>query len=144
MGFVGYMKAPGTCASLVAFVCAYWLRVSVSWYSYCLFVALLTLFAYFVIHYALTHFDDNDPQQIVLDEAVGSFIALMNSDIHGYAVIFCFVLFRFFDITKWFGIRACERLPGAFGILADDIVAGLYAQCLTYYIGTKLLYVYVT
>jgi phosphatidylglycerophosphatase A len=39
-----------------------------------------------------------------------------------------FVLFRVFDIAKPLGIRRLERLPGGWGVMADDLLAGLYAQ----------------
>ena len=39
-----------------------------------------------------------------------------------------FVLFRFFDITKWFGIQRAEHLVGAWGVLIDDVLAGLLAN----------------
>lgn len=73
---------------------------------------------------------DKDPQFIVIDEWIGLSITLIA--IYGVKnplllSIVALVLFRFFDITKLWPISAFENLPGAFGVLADDIAAGLLA-----------------
>jgi phosphatidylglycerophosphatase A len=69
-----------------------------------------------------------DPQWIVIDEWAGLFVALIGVDARIFSqVVLAFVLFRIFDISKLGPIRAAERLPGAVGIMADDIVAGMCA-----------------
>jgi phosphatidylglycerophosphatase A len=46
-----------------------------------------------------------------------------------FHVFLAFVLFRFFDITKAFPAKLCEqRLPGGYGVVMDDVVAGIYAN----------------
>lgn len=70
-----------------------------------------------------------DPRRVVVDEMVGVWIALLAAPAnahYGYAVA-AFVLFRFFDIAKPLGIRQMERLPKGIGIMADDILAGIYS-----------------
>lgn len=68
-----------------------------------------------------------DPGLVVVDEAAGVWVTLLGSSFdlkHGLAA---FVLFRIFDITKPFPVRRLERLPEGWGIMADDLGAGIYA-----------------
>lgn len=67
-----------------------------------------------------------DPGWVVIDEAAGMFVAVIG--LAGWAVATAFVVFRVADISKRFpGVAAAERLGGALGITADDLVAGLWA-----------------
>jgi phosphatidylglycerophosphatase A len=68
-----------------------------------------------------------DPSQVVVDEAVGQWLALIAVPLHWKPLLVAFVLFRAFDITKPFPLRRLERLPEGTGIMMDDIGAGLYA-----------------
>ena len=74
-----------------------------------------------------------DPPWVVLDEAAGMAVALVPFALHGspLAIVFAFVLFRLLDATKPPPVRQAEGLPGAFGVMADDLVAGLGAAILT-------------
>ncbi len=68
-----------------------------------------------------------DPQFVVIDEVAGVWITLLFCPpdwIHG---ILCLILFRLFDITKPFPVRQLEQLPEGWGIVFDDVAAGLYA-----------------
>jgi phosphatidylglycerophosphatase A len=73
------------------------------------------------------HHETGDAGWIVVDEAAGAFLSLVGLATWPAALV-AFVVFRFADIAKsWFpGVAAGERLPGASGIMADDLVAGLY------------------
>jgi phosphatidylglycerophosphatase A len=74
-----------------------------------------------------------DPGKVVIDEVAGQLIPLMAmpgrlwliSDIK--TLVAAFILFRFFDIVKPYPARKLEALHGGLGIMADDLVAGLYA-----------------
>jgi phosphatidylglycerophosphatase A len=68
-----------------------------------------------------------DPQIVVIDEVAGQWIALLFSPADWRHGLTAFVLFRLFDMTKPFPIRRLERLPGGWGIVFDDVAAGLYA-----------------
>jgi phosphatidylglycerophosphatase A len=69
-----------------------------------------------------------DPQWIVIDEWAGLFVALIGVDARNlWQVLLAVILFRVFDISKVGPIRSAERLPGAVGIMADDVVAGGFA-----------------
>jgi len=68
-----------------------------------------------------------DPQFVVIDEVAGQWIALLACPIDWYHPLIAVVLFRLFDITKPFPARQLESLPGGWGIVFDDVAAGLYA-----------------
>ena len=68
-----------------------------------------------------------DPQIVVIDEVAGQWIALLFCPGDWKHGLTAFVLFRLFDMTKPFPIRRIERLPEGWGIVFDDVAAGLYA-----------------
>jgi phosphatidylglycerophosphatase A len=74
--------------------------------------------------------DGRDPSFVVVDELVGIFVTMAGHRITVLSVVAGFLLFRFFDIVKPFPVRQAERLPGGYGIVADDVLAGLYASLL--------------
>ncbi|MCG3178975.1 MAG: Phosphatidylglycerophosphatase A [Phycisphaerae bacterium] len=88
---------------------------------------------------AILHFGRSDPKPVVLDEWAGQWIALMVYPFGGYFVpghwphlmiiaASQFMLFRLFDVMKFPPCRRLERLPLGWGILCDDLFAGLYAN----------------
>ena len=68
-----------------------------------------------------------DPQFVVIDEVAGQWIALLGCPFDLRHAAIALVLFRLFDITKPFPARQLESLPGGWGIVFDDVAAGLYA-----------------
>lgn len=68
-----------------------------------------------------------DPQFVVIDEVAGQWIALLGSQANWRHAIIALILFRLFDITKPFPVRQLEALPEGWGIVLDDVGAGLYA-----------------
>jgi phosphatidylglycerophosphatase A len=86
--------------------------------------------------WAIAHFGDEDPHPFVLDEFAGQWVALLILPIgyhaSGWAVActagLAFLLFRVFDVIKPPPARQAEHLPAGWGILTDDLVAGLYAN----------------
>jgi phosphatidylglycerophosphatase A len=68
-----------------------------------------------------------DPGFVVIDEVAGQWITLLLCPVDWRYAALAFVLFRLFDITKPFPIRRIEQLPGGWGIVLDDVGAGLYA-----------------
>jgi phosphatidylglycerophosphatase A len=69
----------------------------------------------------------HDPGFVVIDEVAGQWITLLFCPPDWLHAIVALVLFRLFDITKPFPIRRLERLPEGWGIVFDDVAAGLYA-----------------
>ncbi|HET7103360.1 MAG TPA: phosphatidylglycerophosphatase A [Terracidiphilus sp.] len=68
-----------------------------------------------------------DPGFVVVDEVAGQWIALLASPADWRHALIGLILFRLFDITKPFPVRQLERLPEGWGIVFDDVAAGLYA-----------------
>ena len=68
-----------------------------------------------------------DPGFVVIDEVAGQWITLLLCPVNWRSAVIAFILFRLFDITKPFPIRRIEHLPGGWGIVFDDVGAGLYA-----------------
>jgi phosphatidylglycerophosphatase A len=69
-----------------------------------------------------------DPPEVVIDEAAGMALTLFLVPLNLWTLSGGFLLFRLFDILKPFPVRSLERLPGGWGIVFDDLCAGLYAQ----------------
>ena len=121
LGFIGYLPGSGTIASLCMIPLFYFIRVPLD--VQIVLIAIFFVVSFFIISKALTSFTDNDPSEIVLDECVGMFVAVYYLPFSWFNIFLAFILFRLLDISKFFGIATFERLPGAWGILLDDIVA---------------------
>jgi len=124
--YVGYAPiAPGTVGSLLGLF-LYWLvPKSDSVYSLIVFVLL-----FFVGVWSASEVEKEsgkDAKIIVIDEIVGMLITLtfFEKSLRGLAI--GFVLFRLFDIIKLFPARLSERLPGGWGVMMDDVIAGIYS-----------------
>ncbi len=72
-----------------------------------------------------------DPSIVVIDEIVGIWITLLFVPVSAVATLAGFISFRAFDIMKPPPARQLERIPGGWGIMLDDVVAGIYANILT-------------
>ncbi|MFW5860993.1 MAG: phosphatidylglycerophosphatase A [Spirochaetota bacterium] len=73
-------------------------------------------------------FGKKDASEIVIDEIIGFWIAMLFLPYNWVMVLMAFVLFRFFDIMKPFPINRLQKLRGGVGIMVDDIVAGIYTN----------------
>jgi phosphatidylglycerophosphatase A len=69
-----------------------------------------------------------DHSRVVIDEAAGLFVSVLFVPATILYIFIGFVLFRFFDILKPLFIRKLEALPGGWGVMADDLLAGVYAN----------------
>ncbi len=75
--------------------------------------------------WAASPFAEGDPGWVVIDETAGAWLAMVG--LGGWPLVVGWLVARFADITKLPpGVGAAERLPGAVGVMADDLVAGLY------------------
>ncbi len=127
LGPVGYLPiAPGTWGSGVAVV-IWWFGLSdLNHTGYWLLILAVTALALWSSHRAERSLG-RDARPIVIDELVGQWTALAACPIKLLPVVLAFFLFRGFDIWKPFPVRSSQRLPGGWGVVADDILAGGYA-----------------
>ncbi len=120
--------ASGTVASAVAVGLAYLvaegLGLATVWLA-ALSLALLAP-AIWSAGVACKYFGHEDPPEVVIDEVVGQWLALAAVNPADWKQwLAAFVLFRALDIAKPFPLRRLERLPGGYGVVADDVAAGL-------------------
>ncbi len=111
----------GTVGAAFALILAMWAG-TVGWWVQ----ALAALLVVALSIWSAGHFaDEGDPGWVVVDEAAGTFVATVG--LGGWPAVAAFAVFRAADIFKQTpGVGAAERLPGGWGITADDLMAGLY------------------
>ena len=131
---IGHSKyAPGTMGSLIGVLIGCFLILNLDVKFYLIFLLIFIIVSYLLCEVHLKFFNKKDPKEVVVDEISGQFIAILGcvqSDKSTYmflSLLLSFVLFRFFDITKIGPIKRFENLPNGIGIMADDIVAGIFA-----------------
>ena len=74
------------------------------------------------------HFKKPDPSYVVIDEVIGMFITLFMNPVGRWGAFLGFFLFRLADVVKPYPSNRFERLPGGVGVMADDVMAGIYAN----------------
>lgn len=121
---------PGTAGSLGALAAAWalqqWLGYGMAWHA--ALAAVLLLPGVWAAGEVARSRGVEDPGMVVVDEVLGQWIALAGAGAFTWTEgAAAFVLFRLFDIYKPWPVRAAERLPGGWGIVADDVLAGIYA-----------------
>ena len=79
---------------------------------------------------AARDFGQQDPSKVVIDEVCGMMVSFLLIPINWKILVAGFIGFRFFDIVKPFPIRIFERFPSGFGIVLDDLAAGVFTNLL--------------
>ena len=133
--YIGKIKvAPGTFASFFTCILMFFLINLISFLTLYIFTFLIFLYSLYAIKNVLVLFKEKDPKDIVIDEFIGQALPLLLIPIyelyypnsHLYYFILSFLTFRFFDIFKPYPINKFEKLPKAYGVLGDDIIAGIF------------------
>jgi len=148
----GYLtKIPGTVASAVTTVFIY-IAYEILEYTNIKFSLIIFIFLFFYSFYAVkdaeSEFKSKDPRQIVIDEVLGQSMPLIlllylnqTNQINLYVEVYyilSFFFFRFFDIFKPFPVSYFDvKYKNCFGIIMDDVIAGLYSMILIYLISLK-------
>ena len=127
--YAGYSPvAPGTFGTLVAIPLCYLLS-RLGLVHGILFLGLFTGFAVWMSGEAEKVFKKKDSSLIVIDEIAGLLVTLFLIPWNVKSVVIGFFLFRLMDIAKPFPIRRLEtKLPGGWGVVGDDVLAGIYAN----------------
>src|SRR3954469_6376131 len=133
--------APGTVGSLATAVLLYLLHLKFSLPLPFLVVVLVLLLAsstaaVMLRPWAIQHFGRKDPGPFVLDEVAGVcltmlFLPSFQDHRELWVVVTAFIAFRIFDIWKPPPCPQLEKLPAGWGILADDLMAAVYANILS-------------
>ena len=128
---IGYLHlAPGTWGSAAALI-AWRLLPEMELFRLLLIVIVIFLVGVIVSSIVSDEENHSDPSKVVIDEWVGMWIALLMIPNEWLWLGIAFLLFRIFDIVKVYPANRFERLPGGWGIMMDDVVAGLYAGVIT-------------
>ncbi|MCX5697613.1 MAG: phosphatidylglycerophosphatase A [Candidatus Omnitrophica bacterium] len=124
---VGYLPfMPGTFGSATGIILYYLLKSNL--YAYLVVVLILLILGLLLGKEAENIFRRKDPPQVVIDEVAGMLISLAFLPSSVMLVVVGFLLFRILDTLKPFPAGRIQDLHGGAGIMADDIVAGLYAN----------------
>ncbi len=97
--------------------------------GYLVVVAASIAVAIWASQVCTTIYASGDPKQVVADEIVGFFVTVaFISPLDAKTLVLAFFIFRFFDIVKPWPADVAEGLPGGFGVVTDDLVAGVYSN----------------
>tara|TARA_B100000767_G_C19312938_1_gene348375 strand:+ start:43 stop:531 length:489 start_codon:yes stop_codon:yes gene_type:complete len=128
-------KAPGTMGTIAA-IPLWWLLAQLPLTSYLIVVFIAAIIGISICGRAADQMGVHDHGGIVWDEFVGFWIAMAALPITWQSVILGFLLFRLFDILKPWPISWLDKkVSGGFGIMIDDVIAGLAAAVVIYFLG---------
>lgn len=130
-GGIGYLPlAPGTWAAIVTTICWYLMKEHFPSMSEgkneLIIIAIITGIGIWSSRIVEKDWG-KDPSIVVIDEVAGMCISLLWIPVSAFYYIIALTLFRIFDIAKPFGIRKMEKIGGGWGIMMDDVLAGVYA-----------------
>lgn len=126
---IGYIKGGGTVAAM--FTCVVWWFVckEISNSSLTTIAATIAVILLGIRSGNVVEKDwGKDSSKVVIDEVAGMCVSLLFIPVTIQWVIAALVLFRFFDIAKPLYIRKAESFPGGWGVMADDVLAGIYSN----------------
>ena len=125
---IGYFKyAPGTLASFIAGLFGYFSNLFYGSDITIILAINLGLLGLLSTKYYLIKQKRKDPSEVVIDEFSGQLIASSMAGTSIFFNVLAFVLFRIFDILKPGIIKKSEKLPGAYGVMLDDFIAGIFS-----------------
>lgn len=133
---------PGTCGSLVAAVLAPFVFMPLPLYARVVVLVALFFAGSIASTRAAALLGKKDPGEVVIDEVLGQWMTYAPfASLSWQGLLAGFVLFRLFDMTKPWPVRASEDwMPGGYGIMVDDAVAAVYA-CLCLWLLRAFIFV---
>lgn len=132
---LGYLPlAPGTFGTLWGSFLFYGLRgQSQIWFIQ--FTIVFSVLAILIAHRAEKSFKQKDCRKIVIDEVAGALCCYAFVPFTVFNLVIGFILFRLFDVAKVFPARQAQcRLKGGLGVVVDDLVAGIQAGLILYFL----------
>lgn len=129
--------APGTAGTLAGvLICL--ASSPLPWLFRLFFVVAISAVSIYVAGEAEKLYGNTDDQRIVIDEIAGYQVAMLPVAVTGLHLLLAFLLFRIFDIWKPFPLKHFQKFPGGWGVVVDDLGAGVYAGIL------MLIFVFLT
>lgn len=116
---------PGTVGSLAGLFLGVFIIFFFNHNIFLMSFFILTLIGIFATDEYLKSSKNNDPQEVVIDEVLGQWIAIAFVPFTASSLILAFVIFRILDIGKPFPINKIEAIKGYIGVIGDDILAGV-------------------
>ena len=130
-GYIGYLPfAPGTWASMLACILLYLLPGILNHPA-----PVIALIVAAILCINRLQLPEKDPSYVVIDELAGMCVAMVGHPLGFLSLLKGLVLFRIFDILKPFPVRQSEALPKGYGIVVDDVLAGVYANAALFLLG---------
>ena len=131
--------APGTWSSFIASLLWFFLFDDID----LIVLPIITILIFFIgivsSQKIINDTNENDPSRIVIDEWVGQWITFTFIPVNLSNFVIGLVLFRFFDIIKPFPVKSAEKLTGGWGIMMDDVVAGIMSFIILYILNDTIL-----
>ena len=137
---LGYLRpGPGTITSFICLIPAVLLHGIINSETLILVLIILYLVGLFSVNKYITDLHSHDPQEVVIDEVLGQWIAILpiylflspygSTSLFSYISfwVLAFSCFRFFDILKPWPISLADRRTDAFGVMLDDVIAGMFS-----------------
>ena len=136
--YIGHAKiAPGSIASLVTTLIFYFFAKHLISYLFIIIILITSILAFFAVSIYTYELSEKDRSEIVIDEVIGQSIALLpllffeqTNPPQLFMCIISLLFFRFFDIVKPYPINKFDRMNSTFGVIFDDILAGIFSALL--------------
>ena len=136
--YIGNAKiAPGSIASLVTTLIFYFFAKHLISYLFMIIILITSILAFFAVSIYTYELVEKDRSEIVIDEVIGQSIALLPlllfEQTNPPQLLMCIIsllFFRFFDIVKPYPINKFDKMNNSFGVIFDDILAGIFSALL--------------
>ena len=133
--YIGHAKiAPGSIASLVTTLIFYFFAKHLISYLFIIIILITSILAFFAVSIYTYELSEKDRSEIVIDEVIGQSIALLpllffeqTNPPQLFMCIISLLFFRFFDIVKPYPINKFDKMNNSFGVIFDDILAGIFS-----------------
>jgi len=140
--YIGHAKiAPGSIASLVTTLIFYFFAKHLISYLFILIILITSILAFFAVSIYTYKLSEKDRSEIVIDEVIGQSIALLplllfeqTNPPQLFMCIISLLFFRFFDIVKPYPINKFDKMNNSFGVIFDDILAGIFSALLLIFV----------
>ena len=131
--YIGYIKwAPGTFGSLFSIIIIVFLYNIINYFEFIILFFILFFLAIIIVGKFSDLIKKHDAKEIVIDEFLGIYlIIIFSNNFHSFNGMFkyllIFLIFRFFDIIKFFPANLIDKkIKNVYGVILDDLIAGIY------------------